>query len=167
MRASIQRVAKIYGMLLCLFPRDFQNEFKQEMVDVFTANLADAEIATQLAAWHETKKPRPRTLIGSTFRVETPLGKAFVTVNQNGGTGLLSSDPLTSGQYKTSDNVIATGQNALTQEVLQFSYCVSNGKMNWTPKAANPTFKGWILRSPLRLSKISWASKSPQIGEPS
>ena len=42
MRASIQRVAKIYGMLLCLFPRDFQNEFKQEMVDVFTANLAEA-----------------------------------------------------------------------------------------------------------------------------
>ncbi len=33
----------------------------------------------------ETKKPRPRTLVGSTFRVETPLGKAFITVNQNGG----------------------------------------------------------------------------------
>jgi len=53
--------------------------------DAAPASVADAEIATQLAAWHETKKPRPRTLIGSTFRVETPLGKAFVTVNQNGG----------------------------------------------------------------------------------
>jgi hypothetical protein len=40
--ASIQGLAKIYGLLLHLFPRDFQNEFKQEMVDVFTANLADA-----------------------------------------------------------------------------------------------------------------------------
>ena len=40
--ASIQGLAKIYGMLLRFFPRDFQNEFKQEMVDVFTANLADA-----------------------------------------------------------------------------------------------------------------------------
>jgi hypothetical protein len=40
--ASIQGLAKIYGMLLHLFPQDFQNEFKQEMVDVFTANLADA-----------------------------------------------------------------------------------------------------------------------------
>jgi ribonucleoside-diphosphate reductase alpha chain len=53
--------------------------------DAGPANVADAEIATQLAAWHETKKPRPRTLVGSTFRVETPLGKAFITVNQNGG----------------------------------------------------------------------------------
>jgi ribonucleoside-diphosphate reductase alpha chain len=38
-----------------------------------------------LAGWHETKKPRPRELIGRTFSVETPLGKAFITVNQNGG----------------------------------------------------------------------------------
>ncbi|HVM70743.1 MAG TPA: adenosylcobalamin-dependent ribonucleoside-diphosphate reductase [Anaerolineales bacterium] len=53
--------------------------------DAAPSNVADAEIATQLAAWHETKKPRPRTLVGSTFRVETPLGKAFITVNQNGG----------------------------------------------------------------------------------
>ena len=53
--------------------------------DAAPATVADAEIATQLAAWHETKKPRPRTLIGSTFRVETPLGKAFITVNENGG----------------------------------------------------------------------------------
>ncbi len=39
----------------------------------------------QKVIWHETKKPRPRFLKGSTFSVETPLGKAFVTVNQNGG----------------------------------------------------------------------------------
>ncbi|MDI6769034.1 MAG: adenosylcobalamin-dependent ribonucleoside-diphosphate reductase [Anaerolineales bacterium] len=42
-------------------------------------------IATQVAAWHESKKPRPRALVGRTYRVETPLGKAFVTVNENGG----------------------------------------------------------------------------------
>lgn len=42
-------------------------------------------LATQLAAWNETKKPRPRALVGRTYRVETPLGKAFVTVNENGG----------------------------------------------------------------------------------
>jgi ribonucleoside-diphosphate reductase alpha chain len=47
--------------------------------------VSEAEIATQIAAWHESKKPRPRQLTGSTFRVETPLGKAFVTVNENGG----------------------------------------------------------------------------------
>ena len=56
-------------------------------VDTATSgsNVAEAEIATQLAAWHESKKPRPRLLTGSTFRVETPLGKAFITVNENGG----------------------------------------------------------------------------------
>jgi ribonucleoside-diphosphate reductase alpha chain len=53
--------------------------------DAAPADVSEAEIATQLAAWHESKKPRPRALTGNTFRVETPLGKAFVTVNENGG----------------------------------------------------------------------------------
>ncbi len=35
--------------------------------------------------WHENKKPRPRALRGETFNIETPLGKAFVTINRNGG----------------------------------------------------------------------------------
>ena len=35
--------------------------------------------------WHERKKPRPRALVGRTYRVDTPLGKAFVTINENGG----------------------------------------------------------------------------------
>jgi ribonucleoside-diphosphate reductase alpha chain len=48
-------------------------------------SVSETEIATQLAAWHESKKPRPRLLPGSTFKVETPLGKAFITVNENGG----------------------------------------------------------------------------------
>jgi len=41
--------------------------------------------ADQKLIWHDTKKPRPRTLHGTTFTVDTPLGKAFVTVNANGG----------------------------------------------------------------------------------
>jgi len=53
--------------------------------EVATSSVAEAEIATQLAGWHETKKARPHALVGSTFSVETPLGKAFITVNQNGG----------------------------------------------------------------------------------
>jgi ribonucleoside-diphosphate reductase alpha chain len=48
-------------------------------------SVSETEIATQLAAWHESKKPRPLLLPGSTFQVETPLGKAFITVNENGG----------------------------------------------------------------------------------
>ncbi|MEW5939333.1 MAG: ribonucleoside-diphosphate reductase, adenosylcobalamin-dependent, partial [Chloroflexota bacterium] len=35
--------------------------------------------------WHESKKPRPRSLTGRTFNVDTPLGKAFITINENGG----------------------------------------------------------------------------------
>lgn len=41
-------------------------------------------VAAQLAIWHEGKKPRPSRLDGSTYQISTPLGKAFVTVNQNG-----------------------------------------------------------------------------------
>ena len=38
----------------------------------------------QLHIWHEAKKPRPRYLPGYTYSIETPLGKAFVTINENG-----------------------------------------------------------------------------------
>jgi len=34
--------------------------------------------------WTEPKKPRPRALSGLTFGVETPVGKTFVTINENG-----------------------------------------------------------------------------------
>ena len=36
--------------------------------------------------FHDPKKPRPRALTGKTLSVETPVGKAFVTINENGGT---------------------------------------------------------------------------------
>jgi ribonucleoside-diphosphate reductase alpha chain len=39
----------------------------------------------QLPIWHESKKPRPRYLPGYTYSIETPLGKAFITINENGG----------------------------------------------------------------------------------
>ncbi len=35
--------------------------------------------------WPEFKKPRPEVLKGFTYQVNTPLGKAFVTINENGG----------------------------------------------------------------------------------
>jgi ribonucleoside-diphosphate reductase alpha chain len=40
---------------------------------------------SQMAIWQEKKKPRPRQLKGFTIFVDTPLGKTFVTVNENGG----------------------------------------------------------------------------------
>ncbi len=48
-------------------------------------SVLSAESGEQLPFWHETKKPRPRFLKGYTYSIETPLGKTFVTVNENGG----------------------------------------------------------------------------------
>ncbi|MCI0520683.1 MAG: adenosylcobalamin-dependent ribonucleoside-diphosphate reductase [Chloroflexi bacterium] len=39
----------------------------------------------QIPMWHDKKKPRPRSLRGYTYTISTPLGKAFVTINENGG----------------------------------------------------------------------------------
>ncbi len=46
--------------------------------------MAYAQPGKQIPIWHETKKPRPRFLKGYTYVIETPLGKTFVTVNENG-----------------------------------------------------------------------------------
>jgi ribonucleoside-diphosphate reductase alpha chain len=35
--------------------------------------------------WQDGKKPRPRALHGQTYNIETPAGKAFITINENGG----------------------------------------------------------------------------------
>jgi ribonucleoside-diphosphate reductase alpha chain len=34
--------------------------------------------------WSEPKKPRPRYLAGMTYGIKTPVGKTFVTINENG-----------------------------------------------------------------------------------
>ncbi len=39
----------------------------------------------QLTIWNENKKARPTRLKGATYQMDTPLGKAFITVNENGG----------------------------------------------------------------------------------
>src|SRR5512134_3047443 len=41
------------------------------------------ELAPTFSA--DPKKPRPRALTGKTYSVETPAGKAFITINENGG----------------------------------------------------------------------------------
>jgi ribonucleoside-diphosphate reductase alpha chain len=45
-----------------------------------TVNVAEEE-----HKWSVTKKPRPRRLRGYTYSISTPVGKAFVTINENGG----------------------------------------------------------------------------------
>jgi ribonucleoside-diphosphate reductase alpha chain len=46
---------------------------------------ADSDESRQMKIWSEVRKPRPRALPGYTFSTETPLGKAFITINENGG----------------------------------------------------------------------------------
>jgi ribonucleoside-diphosphate reductase alpha chain len=49
------------------------------------ATAKQKEAPTDMTAlWEKTKKPRPRSLRGYTYTVETPVGKAFITINQNG-----------------------------------------------------------------------------------
>ena len=43
------------------------------------------EDALQPVFFQASKKPRPRCLRGFTYGVQTPVGKTFVTVNENGG----------------------------------------------------------------------------------
>lgn len=43
------------------------------------------EAVDQIVLWQDTKKPRPRSLHGYTYSINTPLGKAFITLNENGG----------------------------------------------------------------------------------
>jgi ribonucleoside-diphosphate reductase alpha chain len=47
--------------------------------------IGGEEMDTQTVIWAESKKPRPRSLHGETYNIETPLGKAFITINENGG----------------------------------------------------------------------------------
>ena len=43
-----------------------------------------AETPQLTTVWNKTKKPRPRALKGRTYNIQTPVGKAFVTINENG-----------------------------------------------------------------------------------
>ncbi|MBN1287711.1 MAG: adenosylcobalamin-dependent ribonucleoside-diphosphate reductase, partial [Anaerolineae bacterium] len=47
--------------------------------------LAPEPAPAQPTLFNEEKKPRPRSLPGMTYKVDTPLGSTFITVNENGG----------------------------------------------------------------------------------
>src|SRR3990172_5118453 len=57
----------------------------RQKVEAVESNLMTQEQAEQIAMWHDKKKPRPRSLRGYTYSISTPPGKAFVTINENGG----------------------------------------------------------------------------------
>jgi ribonucleoside-diphosphate reductase alpha chain len=60
-------------------------EKKETQPDAARIPLFGDDSGGQLSFLKENKKPRPRALKGYTYSIETPLGKAFVTINENGG----------------------------------------------------------------------------------
>lgn len=58
-----------------------QKETAPKEASIAAANEKNA----QLSLWADSKKPRPRRLKGYTYSISTPVGKAFITVNENGG----------------------------------------------------------------------------------
>jgi ribonucleoside-diphosphate reductase alpha chain len=58
---------------------------KAESSEPFETRQGEPAEVEQLKIWHENKKPRPKRLHGYTFNINTPLGKTFVTINENGG----------------------------------------------------------------------------------
>jgi ribonucleoside-diphosphate reductase alpha chain len=65
------------------------NATAEKKAPALSANAIEApaqpkpEIAPTFSA--DPKKPRPRALTGRTYSIETPVGKAFITINENGG----------------------------------------------------------------------------------
>ena len=61
-------------------------ESKQEGAEVLPAETKVSEPEqAQMPLWHDKKKARPHSLHGFTYRSDTPVGKAFITINENGG----------------------------------------------------------------------------------
>ncbi|HBO33854.1 MAG TPA: adenosylcobalamin-dependent ribonucleoside-diphosphate reductase [Anaerolineaceae bacterium] len=60
-------------------------EKKESAANAAKIPLFGEDSSGQLSFLKENKKPRPRALRGYTYSIETPLGKAFVTINENGG----------------------------------------------------------------------------------
>ncbi len=58
-------------------------EKKDASVSPTPAPVAKPELAPTF--FHDPKKPRPKALTGKTYNVDTPAGKAFITINENGG----------------------------------------------------------------------------------
>ncbi len=57
---------------------------KEKQPEVTAQKTPEPVLETSIL-WSESKKPRPRYLNGFTYQIGTPLGKAFITINENGG----------------------------------------------------------------------------------
>jgi ribonucleoside-diphosphate reductase alpha chain len=90
--AEVEQVAKAYQLaweLGCKGLTVYVTGSRQKVVleTQETVELSELQTASpkQIHLWLEGKKPRPQRLDGCTYQITTPLGKAFVTINENGG----------------------------------------------------------------------------------
>jgi ribonucleoside-diphosphate reductase alpha chain len=100
-QAAIQRWVDSSISKTCNVPNDYTVEQTRELYELMYAlgckggtvyrdgsrneqvlNLKEAEPAADLD--DKSIKPRPGTMVGTTYRINTPLGKAYVTVNRTG-----------------------------------------------------------------------------------
>jgi len=56
-----------------------------ETQETLEKKVKEAVPGKQMELWRAQKKPRPQSLPGYTYSIHTPLGKAFITINENGG----------------------------------------------------------------------------------
>ncbi len=85
--ASVEDVARAYSLaweLGCLGITVFRDGCKEGVLHVGTQVADQREAEAASATVPAVVKPRPRSLGGRTYRVETPLGTAFVVMNENG-----------------------------------------------------------------------------------
>jgi ribonucleoside-diphosphate reductase alpha chain len=90
--ATVEDVAGVYMKayeLGCLGITVFRDGCKSDQVlhigSEARVKLEDSSLTVSEPTWSQDKiKPRPRIVAGHTYRAETPLGTAFVTVNRNG-----------------------------------------------------------------------------------
>jgi ribonucleoside-diphosphate reductase alpha chain len=86
--ASVDDVGRAYLLaweLGCLGITVFRDGCKEGVLHVGTkAGGGDKRAETPAAAPTAVVKPRPRSLTGRTYRVETPLGTAYIVVNEQG-----------------------------------------------------------------------------------
>jgi ribonucleoside-diphosphate reductase alpha chain len=88
--ASVVDVGRAYLLaweLGCLGITVFRDGCKEGVLRVGTKPPDKAEAGAPAPGAASVVKPRPRSLVGRTYRVETPLGTAYVVVNENGEGG--------------------------------------------------------------------------------
>ncbi|MFA6017055.1 MAG: adenosylcobalamin-dependent ribonucleoside-diphosphate reductase [Patescibacteria group bacterium] len=85
-------------------------------------SIAKAEETKELSRPNYTVKPRPMVVHGSTYRIQTPVGIAFITLNTNGGN---PPEPLemfiTVGKAGTDIYAMAEGLGRMISVALRFS----------------------------------------------